>query len=242
MGLNLINASNKSGEAIRASVTAIRSAGSTTITVDAMTNWPTNFIATSGTLLADGTLSAATVFAGHKSGSAIVIDTLAPGYTDVGNTVGQVVVIKPTTYWADNFADFLAINFADNGTFTATGATNIVTALTGKSVRLNPRISAVANTAAFAPDIATYNQYEISAQAQALVFYNPVTGGVDGDIFILLFKDDGTSRAITWDTMYVNVSGVDLLTTTTAGKWHAVGVRYNAAAVKWQIVSISTEA
>ncbi len=244
MGLNLINASNKSGEAVRASITAIRASGSTTITVDAMTNWPTNFIATSGTLLADGTLNPATVlvFSGHKSGATIVIDTFAPGYTDAGNTVGQIVVIKPTTYWADNFADFLGINFADNGTFTATGATNIATALTGKSARLMPRLITAASAATLTPDISAANIYELSAQAAALTIANPAGTPNDGDVFIFRIKDNGTARAISFGTAYANVSGLDLITTTVISKWNYIGVQYNAVAAKWHIISISTEA
>ena len=244
MGLNLINASNKSGEAVRASITAIRSSGSTAITVDATTNWPTNFIATSGTLLADGTLNSSTafVFAGHKSGSTIIIDSIAPGYTDVGNTVGQIVVIKPTTFWADNFADFLAINFADNGSFTSTGGTNIATALSGKSARLKPRLVTAASTATLTPDIDTANVYELSAQAAVLTVANPSGTPNDGDVFIFRIKDNGTARAISFGANYANVSGLDTITTTVISKWNYIGVQYNAAAAKWHIISISTEA
>jgi hypothetical protein len=49
-------------------------------------------------MLDDNTL---TVFKGTKSGSIITIDEYAPGYTDVGHAVGQVVVLKPSTLWAD---------------------------------------------------------------------------------------------------------------------------------------------
>jgi hypothetical protein len=244
MGLNLINASNKSGEAVRASITSIRSAGSTTIAVDALTNWPTNFIATSGTLLADGTLSSATtlVFAGHKSGSNVIIDTIAPGYTDAGNSVGQIIVIKPTTYWADNFADFLGINFADDGTFTTTGGTNIATAITGKTIRLKPRLITTTSTATLTPNIDNANQYELSAQAAALNIANPTGTPNDGDIIIITIKSDATPRAITYGTAYTNISGLDALTTTVASKWSTLGIRYSAAAAKWQILSIETEA
>lgn len=244
MGLNLINASNKSGEAVRASITAIRSSGSTTITVDATTNWPTNFIATSGTLLADGTLNSSTafVFAGHKSGSTIIIDSIAPGYSDVGNTVGQIVVIKPTTFWADNFADFLAINFDDNGSFTSTGGTNIATALSGKSVRMKPRLVTAASTATLTPNIDTANVYELSAQADSLTIANPTGTPNDGDVFIIRIKDNGIARAIGFGTAYTNVSGLDTITATVINKWSYIGIQYNTAATKWHIISISTEA
>lgn len=244
MGLNLIRASSGSGEAVRASVTAIRSAGSTIVTVDSVANWPTNFIATSGTLLADGTLDPATVtvFGGHKSGSTAVIDSIAPGYTDIGNTVGQIVVIKPTTFWVDNLADFLAVNFNDNGTFNSTGATNIATALSGKSVRLKPRLVTAASSATLTPDIDTANVYELSAQAAGLTIANPAGTPNDGDVLIFRIKDNGTARAIGFGNAYVNVSGLDIITTTVINKWTYIGIQYNLAAAKWHLISITQEA
>lgn len=109
VSIDYMRASNGSGEAVRSIVTGIRTIGSTTLSVDSLTNWPAYFIATSGTLLSDGTLDASTVtvFRGHKNVSQIIIDGYAPGYTDAGNTVGQVIVVKPSTYWADNLADIL---------------------------------------------------------------------------------------------------------------------------------------
>lgn len=116
MGISLINASNGSGEAVRANVTAIRISGSTTIAVDSVTNWPASFIATSGKLLSGGIISGAFVFNGHLSGSTIIIDSMAPGYTDTGNSVGDIVVIKPTTAWADTVGASLGVSHNDDGT------------------------------------------------------------------------------------------------------------------------------
>lgn len=118
MTLDLLAASDGNGEAVRATVTGIRSAGATVINVDALTNWPASFIATSGSLLADGTLDPATalVFEGHTSGSTIVIDSIAPGYTDNGNTVSQVVIVKPATHWADTLKDDLSVSLNNDGT------------------------------------------------------------------------------------------------------------------------------
>ncbi len=101
---NALNASNGSGEAVRATVQAPRSISSTAITVNATTNWPTGtFIATTGTLLASGKLDPTTaqVFYGTASGTTITITSFAAGYTDKGNAIDDVVVIKPTTEWAN---------------------------------------------------------------------------------------------------------------------------------------------
>jgi hypothetical protein len=99
-----VAASDGTGEAVRAIVTTQRLIGATTLIVDSVENWPNKFIATSGTLdpvtgmLDDDTL---TVFKGTLTGSIITIDEYAPGYPDVGHEVNQVVVLKPSTLWAD---------------------------------------------------------------------------------------------------------------------------------------------
>lgn len=103
-----LRVSNGSGEAVRALVTVLRTPGSTVLNINTSVNWPTGqFVATAGPLLADGTLDPAKmlVFLTHVVGSTLVIDAFAPGYTDTyGNGVGDVVVIKPNTWWADQVA------------------------------------------------------------------------------------------------------------------------------------------
>lgn len=102
--VDYLRGSNGSGEASRLTVTNARSALATTLLVDSVTNWPTKFIATSGVLNTEtGVLDPATVkvFKGHIDSGHIEIDAFAPGYTDAGNSVGDVVILKPNTKWAD---------------------------------------------------------------------------------------------------------------------------------------------
>ena len=114
----LIRASDGNGEAVRATVTSARTIGSTTLEVDAVTNWDSYFIATTGTIGADDFLTPSTVqvFNGHLSGSDIIIDSFAAGYSDLGNGVGDVVLIKPTTEWANEVADVLDVSHDTDGT------------------------------------------------------------------------------------------------------------------------------
>ena len=119
--IDLIRASDQNGDPVLATVTATRTVASTTLTVDAVTNWPDTFIATAGTVGSDGLPTSATlqVFEGHLSGSTIVIDSFAPGYSDLGNAIGDKVFLKPNTAWADNVADTLAAAHNDDGTLAA---------------------------------------------------------------------------------------------------------------------------
>jgi len=114
--LDLINASAGTGEAVRPNITIARSAGATIITVDSVANWPAKFVATAGKIVGTA-LTTPLVFAGHISGTTIIIDTIAPGYADtLGNAVGDVLVLKPSTLWADNIAGVLAVAHNNDGT------------------------------------------------------------------------------------------------------------------------------
>lgn len=110
MDENYLRASNGSGEAVMAVVTTERPIGSLTLITDSVLNWPHRGVATSGDLDPDTGLidpSSATVFKYHLDGSIITIDEFAPGYPDTGNTEDQVVVVKPTTLWADLIAEMI---------------------------------------------------------------------------------------------------------------------------------------
>ena len=124
--IDLIRASNGSGDAVKATVTNARVISSTTLQVDATTNWPSKFIATVGDVDGTGAFVPATVtvFNGILSGGNIEITSFAPGYTDIGNTPGQIVVLKPTTAWANEVADTLAVAHSDSGTLKAGAVDN----------------------------------------------------------------------------------------------------------------------
>lgn len=251
-------ASNGSGDAAIMHVQADRAISSTTIDVDGVTNVPAKFIGTSGTLLPSGFIDPETItnFYGHTSGGDLIIDSFADGSTDAGNTEGQVVVVKPTTEWANLVAAHI-MNMTNNGTPEDVTVNDIDVAgnatidgnatvggnlsVTG-SFRPKPRVSATTSTATLTPDIDSYNIYELSAQAANLTIAAPTGTPNSKDIIVIYIKDNGTSRTISWNAIYTNISGLDSLTSTTIGKWHTVGMQYNAGLDKWQIVSITTEA
>jgi hypothetical protein len=246
VSLNLIKASDGLGEAARASVNSVRSPGSSVIDVGtAPTHWPTTqFVAETGKVLADGSIDPTTqlVFYGHTSGSNIVIDSLAPGYTDPGSSSGFAVLLKPTTAWADNIHDTLAVSLNDNGTISSAGITQVTGALSNTQLRLKPRISVTTSTSTLTPNIAANNIYELNAQSTALTIANPTGTANDGDVLVIRIKDNGSSQAITYGTAYSNVSGLDTLVATVSGKWHYIGCMYNATATVWQVISITTSA
>lgn len=116
--LAAIKASDGSGNASVATVQSSRSPGATTLSVDTTTGIPATFFGTMGTphtftdpvtsetitVISEAT---AVDFYGHVDAGNLEIDTIAPGYTDAGSEVGDIVVIRPTTQYADNLHDVI---------------------------------------------------------------------------------------------------------------------------------------
>jgi hypothetical protein len=183
-----LSASNGGGEPVRATVQSPRSIGSTAITVNATTNWPTGtFIATTGNLLSTGTLDPTTaqVFYGTASGTAITITAFAAGYTDKGNAEGDVVVLKPTTEWANVVASGLQsttqfpanfVNFVEPTGGVWSVSSGLVGAATAGNVWYNGTRSAMAavTSKTFTASKDTYVDYNPST---AVWTYVVVTNG-----------------------------------------------------------------
>lgn len=130
------------------------------------------------------------------------------------------------------------INGSGSGVLTSDGSGNVTSQA---SPRLTPRGTVVATTSTLTPNIDNYNFYEVSAQASSLTIANPTGTPNDFDIIFIRIKDNGSSRSIAYGSMYQNVSGADNLTSTTASKWHTLGIVFNDTSNKWQITSIQTE-
>lgn len=117
-----LQASDGSGTAVVATVTTLRAPASTTLQVDSVSNYPAQFIAMTGTKnLVTNLIEPATmqVFFGHVDGANLEIDSFAPGYTDLGSSVGDIVIIRPVTAWADELASVLSVSHENDGTLKA---------------------------------------------------------------------------------------------------------------------------
>lgn len=64
---------------------------------------------------------------------------------------------------------------------------------------------------------------------------------INGQKLIIRLKDNGTSRSLTWNAIFVQ-GGPSLPTATTAGKWMHLGFIYNSTNSKWMLVASSVEA
>ena len=241
--IDLIKASDGSGDATVATFTNPRSPSSTTCDVDSVAGWPASFIATSGTPNEDTGIieSNIQVFLGHLSGSDIVIDSFAPGYEDTGNPVGDIVVLKPTTRTQDELASILGVSFNDDGTLNSTAmsqiaADNTITSLVANARRI-PRINTQTSTATLEPNIDNYNYERVTAQTEAISVSNPAGTPNDGDG--LFIEITGTAaRAISWGDGYEANSqyGLALPTTTVTTKTTFITFVWSAAREKWLAV------
>jgi microcystin-dependent protein len=128
-----IKASDGTGNASIATVQNSRSPGASTIIVDTVAGInAAGFMGSMGTphtftdpvtsetitVISEAT---AVDFAGHVDSGHLVIDTIAPGYTDAGSEVGDIVIVRPTTQYADNVASVLEAAHNDDGTPSSAG-------------------------------------------------------------------------------------------------------------------------
>lgn len=132
--LSYIPASDGSGDASLMTITQVRTAPATTITVNTVAGAPTNFFATMGTphtfndpvtgetitVISEAT---AVNFAGRIDSGKVEIVAIAPGETDLGSKVGDIIIIRPTTQWADNIHDILSESLNDDGSLKNKAAT-----------------------------------------------------------------------------------------------------------------------
>lgn len=101
-------------------------------------------------------------------------------------------------------------------------------------------VQAVVSAATVTP-VAANELVKVTAQAAAIQFLNPTGAYQEGQGFAIRLKDNGTPRAITWDTNY-RALGVVLPTTTVAGKTLYIGIIYNANDAKWDVISLAQQA
>jgi hypothetical protein len=89
-------------------------------------------------------------------------------------------------------------------------------------------------------DCTVTDQYQLTAIANATTFTVTWTP-VNGRSIIIRLKDAWVAKALTWDSVFRAI-GVTLPTTTVANKTHYIGVKYNSADSKWDVLAVWVEA
>ena len=88
----------------------------------------------------------------------------------------------------------------------------------------------------------THTVLEITALAEAAELQNPTGTPVNRDLLWVVITDDGTGRALTYDTDYQDKTGDGLPDTTTAGKELNMLFVYNGTDSAWDLISMTEEA
>jgi hypothetical protein len=146
-----------------------------------------NINTTGGLVTQSGTLALSALLLGGGSGSAVTSTTTGTGVvTALGNN-------------ANSTGGFATINGI--ATFT--------------NKRFDPRVSSTTSTASITPDISSFDQYAVTAQAATLTINAPTGTPVDGNKLIFRILDNGVAQTLSWNGTYT-VIGVTLPTTTTA--------------------------
>lgn len=92
-------------------------------------------------------------------------------------------------------------------------------------------ITTATSAASHTPTGGSYrNLLKVTAQAEAVTFNAPSGTPADGNMILIKYKDNSTSRSITWDAIYNGYKPA----ATVAGKWTLIVGIYNSSNSKWQ--------
>lgn len=155
------------------------------------------------------------------------------------NTIDDTVAPGATPASVAVYLDMLAniVKTQSNAANWYSAAVNFVTGtITFTNKRITKRVASATDDATAVIDSDSYDQYYLTAVANATeitITGTPTTGQT---IFIGL-KDAGVSKALTWTG--ITALGCTLPTATTAGKQHIIGLMYIAAA--WRAIGVSVE-
>jgi len=182
--------------------------------------------------------------------------TVSVGSNNGSNVSAGSTVSAPQGYSTIVYSDGTNVSFADSGivgqnpsltSITATTGTLGITGNVSPTGRITPRINTSTSvTSPLAWNSNSYDEYVITAQANALTISADSGTPVNGQKIIFRFQDNGTAQALTWTTTgsyAFRAVGVFLPTSTAGGgKPTYVGCIYNSYNFYWDAVAVSTQA
>jgi hypothetical protein len=98
----------------------------------------------------------------------------------------------------------------------------------------NTRTVSATTATILTPNVDSYDMAVLTAQASALTIANPTGTPVNGNVFVVRIKDNGTARALTFGDKYRAI-GSALPTTTTISKTLYFAFAYNSADEKYDV-------
>ncbi len=101
------------------------------------------------------------------------------------------------------------------------------------------RVATITSASTITPNVDTTNMYTVTALATAPTFAAPTGTAYDGQPLMIRIKDNGTARALTWNSIYRASTDFALPTTTVISKTMYVQFVYNLADTKWDAVGLT---
>ena len=117
------------------------------------------------------------------------------------------------------------------------GASAALTTI-GINGALQPLTVATTTGTTVTPTSGTTNQYNVTALASAATIAAPTGTPVDGQKLLIRIQDNGTARALTWNSIY-KAQGTTLPTTTVVSTPLYVGCVYNSQTSFWDVIAVS---
>lgn len=194
------------------------------------------------------TLSVATAngLAGTVGGtSSAPVITLSSTITGLLKANGTAIsaAVSGTDYAPATSGSSMLKGNGSGGTSSAVAGTDYVSptgAETLTNKRITPRINTTTSTSTLTIDSDTTDQYTVTALAVPMTIAAPTGTPTDGQRLVIRILDNGTARALTWNSIF-RVVGTVLPTTTVLSKTTYVGCIYNTAATKWDVVGVLTQ-
>lgn len=104
----------------------------------------------------------------------------------------------------------------------------------------SPQVATITDAATITPTAGSVGNYTVTALGQAATIAAPSGTPVDGQKLVLRIKDNGTARALTFNSIY-RAMGTPIPTTTILSKTLYLGFIYNSADSKWDLVAAAQE-
>ena len=190
-------------------------------------------------------------FDGTSGTTVVTLGRGLGGSTDQDHAVGAIVeFINDVVQQEALLTELEAINTAVSALPTADSTTTLTNKdLTSSTNTFPASISnATISAASYTTDTgsslaltARLTDFIITAQAGALKFNNPTGAGIaNGWKIVVRIKDNGTARALTYDTQF-RALGNALPSTTVLGKTLYMGFIWNSTDSKWDLIAVAQE-
>lgn len=121
-------------------------------------------------------------------------------------------------------------SISDDNDYLTETSTNTVS-----NKRITKRVGSSASESTLTINSDSYDAYVVTALAAGCTIAAPTGTPTQGQPLLIRLKDNGTARALTWNSIF-RVVGVTLPTTTVISKYNYIGAIFNSTDTKWDCI------